>query len=338
MLGHPSVLRLGDLQDPRGRHGPQHTRGPYRTNVQIAWTRFGPGAGGRRGEGTRLSAAPSTAALPHLMTLSLARFSRRLIVTFASLLLVAAVNPPTPGAQPDDPPWPTSCGARRSPPTSTADGQGEGGGRGHPARRVGWASIEQEAKGNYNQWYLKRLDAVVDKAEARWLLLTFWGRRAGRRPRPRAASRTAPATGGVERSSAGRPRRERLRGGACSWSRATAAGLRPGRSSRTTTTTSRPTTSSAATRRWSAPATWRLARPTPARRSSRPAGRRRLRVHALAARSRRGRHFDAWSVHYSGDRSHRPRPRPSGSRTRSCAACRRCARRCWPPVRTSRSG
>ena len=41
---------------------------------------------------------------------------------------------------------------------------------------VGWASIEQDAKGNYNQWYLKRLDAVVDKAEARGLklLLTFW--------------------------------------------------------------------------------------------------------------------------------------------------------------------
>ena len=41
---------------------------------------------------------------------------------------------------------------------------------------VGWSCIEQEAKGQWNQWYLKRLDTVVDKAEARGLklLLTFW--------------------------------------------------------------------------------------------------------------------------------------------------------------------
>ncbi len=41
---------------------------------------------------------------------------------------------------------------------------------------VGWASIEDQAKGQYNQWYLKRLDNVVAGAEARGLklLLTFW--------------------------------------------------------------------------------------------------------------------------------------------------------------------
>jgi hypothetical protein len=41
---------------------------------------------------------------------------------------------------------------------------------------VGWASIEDAGKGQYNQWYLRRLDAVVDKAQARGikLLLTFW--------------------------------------------------------------------------------------------------------------------------------------------------------------------
>ncbi len=41
---------------------------------------------------------------------------------------------------------------------------------------VGWASIEDSGKGQYNQWYLRRLDKVVDKAQARGikLLLTFW--------------------------------------------------------------------------------------------------------------------------------------------------------------------
>lgn len=41
---------------------------------------------------------------------------------------------------------------------------------------VGWASIEPDRKGQYSEWYLRRLDAVVDKAHARGikLLLTFW--------------------------------------------------------------------------------------------------------------------------------------------------------------------
>ena len=41
---------------------------------------------------------------------------------------------------------------------------------------VGWASIEPDGKGQYNQWYLDRLDKVVDKARARGIkvLLTFW--------------------------------------------------------------------------------------------------------------------------------------------------------------------
>ena len=41
---------------------------------------------------------------------------------------------------------------------------------------VGWASVEQDGKGQYNQWYLRRLDNVVDQAGARGLklLLTFW--------------------------------------------------------------------------------------------------------------------------------------------------------------------
>jgi len=41
---------------------------------------------------------------------------------------------------------------------------------------VGWSSIEQAGDDQWNQWYLNKLDAVVDKAEARGLklLLTFW--------------------------------------------------------------------------------------------------------------------------------------------------------------------
>ena len=40
---------------------------------------------------------------------------------------------------------------------------------------VGWASLEQDAKGQYQQWYLERLDAVVDGAHERGLqvLLTL---------------------------------------------------------------------------------------------------------------------------------------------------------------------
>ena len=41
---------------------------------------------------------------------------------------------------------------------------------------AGWASLEQEGKGRYNQWYLSRMDDVVDEAEARGIkvLFTFW--------------------------------------------------------------------------------------------------------------------------------------------------------------------
>ena len=41
---------------------------------------------------------------------------------------------------------------------------------------LGWASLEQEGKGSYNAWYLKRIDHVVEQAEARGIkvLFTFW--------------------------------------------------------------------------------------------------------------------------------------------------------------------
>ena len=41
---------------------------------------------------------------------------------------------------------------------------------------VGWASMEKDGKGRYDAWYLSKVDAVVDKAEARGLkvLFTFW--------------------------------------------------------------------------------------------------------------------------------------------------------------------
>ena len=41
---------------------------------------------------------------------------------------------------------------------------------------LGWASLEQEGKGEYNAWYLKRIDHVVEQAEARGIkvLFTFW--------------------------------------------------------------------------------------------------------------------------------------------------------------------
>jgi hypothetical protein len=41
---------------------------------------------------------------------------------------------------------------------------------------VGWASIEKDGKGRYDAWYLSKVDAVVEKAEARGLrvLFTFW--------------------------------------------------------------------------------------------------------------------------------------------------------------------
>jgi len=40
---------------------------------------------------------------------------------------------------------------------------------------VGWSSLEQTAKGSYEQWYLDQLDTVVDKADAHGvkLLITF---------------------------------------------------------------------------------------------------------------------------------------------------------------------
>ncbi len=41
---------------------------------------------------------------------------------------------------------------------------------------LGWASLEQEGKGQYNAWYLKRIDHVVEQAGARGIkvLFTFW--------------------------------------------------------------------------------------------------------------------------------------------------------------------
>jgi hypothetical protein len=41
---------------------------------------------------------------------------------------------------------------------------------------AGWGGIEPHTKGSYSEWYLSRMDAVVDKAQARGLkvLFTFW--------------------------------------------------------------------------------------------------------------------------------------------------------------------
>jgi len=41
---------------------------------------------------------------------------------------------------------------------------------------LGWASLEQEGKGEYNPWYLAKIDHVVEQAEARGIkvLFTFW--------------------------------------------------------------------------------------------------------------------------------------------------------------------
>jgi polysaccharide biosynthesis protein PslG len=41
---------------------------------------------------------------------------------------------------------------------------------------LGWASLEQDAKGRYSNWYLSKIDHVVDQAEARRIkvLFTFW--------------------------------------------------------------------------------------------------------------------------------------------------------------------
>ena len=159
---------------------------------------------------------------------------------------------------------------------------------------VGWASIEQEAKGNYNQWYLKRLDAVVDKAEARGLklLLTFWETPCWASTAPesskqdcagdwwgREVQRWAPATRTTTREALSFVV-SRYRGRGCGLGDLERAEPRPllqGRRRR---------------RRYAqmVRAGYRGQGGRPRRDDPRGlAGRRRLRVHALAARSRRGR-------------------------------------------------